>query len=1144
MNTTPRPVRLRHPSATAALLAALALAASSTPPLRAQSVGVTGFDDRGWNADDVRREDGVGVTNSTTHAPGSAALFDPDTVASLIDWRNTQGSFGNLGGVSFDGGLTGSGKSTLSVIDTDTGFASTAEALGADFQAAYRWQNTDTATPGISFKIGIQSTAWADSQNGFAAARSGEATWDLLLVYDPAQPPNTPGNSTTDGAFHTSTIDYETGVFYLFAQAGNAHFTAPGTTVAKTLAEWQADETWGALLFGDGAKITNTQFGMGSGNAGASGILDFASISYLQDGARIDFVDAIRHTGPGTDFGDAATWGGVAPDSSLNLVVEQDATLDVSGEQHARSLGVLSGETTLNLGPASTLTLDSAQNGTLSAAHDATLSVSGPGTLRAATIESLGTIDLAATVVLDGGATPHPIRDGTNPNATSRYGLVVGEGGVVNLLTGADVTMKNDTGENGLKTLVRVGETSGYSGPGVLNIHPGANLSLGSLHGTLSWGALHVGDWGAQGEVNQTGGVVDILGAINLGNEGGVGVYNLSDGEINIRRPVGDNGAFIIGRSTNLARASSGTLNVSGGTLTLGADGGTGSVVMILGGLSDNNAAYANATGLVHQTDGVVRFQNGALRFGRGTGTYNLHGGTLEIGGSNAISATTGGTYAFNLGGGMLKVVGANLSTGIDINVVDTNPLPGTGSDNVSTSIINTNGFNAALSGSLTGEGILVKAGLGTLTLSGDNNLTGETYVIGGSVHQIAGDSAINYLAVGSGTGMTGSFQMVDGSLDVAQALQVGDWGGTGSFDQTGGIITIGTSAVGASLNIGNQGGAGVYNLSGGTVKMVHGFANLGRSTQTGAAGDGELNISGTGVFEVGDQGDLIIGDRDGTGIEGNGVVNQSGGTLRVIGGGELWVGAYGHGAYNLSDGTLEIGGSSLVSNYGNGGGGGVFNLGGGTIRVIGSSLATAVRPVLVSAATSTIDTAGYDAVFSNGFSGDGALVKIGDGKLTVGANLATGSFTVAAGVAEFTGSAVGFQDVTLRSGAILAGAGDLALADGSTLTIEIGGVSDFGKVVVASTFDAADSILNIVFVDGYSPITGATFDVLDFAVFDGLFAQVNIAPVSGHYWNLSRLAEDGSFTLAAIPEPASCAALSALGALALASCRRRRRAH
>ncbi len=109
---------------------------------------------------------------------------------------------------------------------------------------------------------------------------------------------------------------------------------------------------------------------------------------------------------------------------------------------------------------------------------------------------------------------------------------------------------------------------------------------------------------------------------------------------MNIRRPIDDNGAIIIGRAT-ANRTANGVLNIEDGLVVIGASGGaSGSVSLVLGGLSDDVAAYANANGTINQTGGELRFDSGSLIFGRGHGVYNLNGGILSVGGTNGISAT------------------------------------------------------------------------------------------------------------------------------------------------------------------------------------------------------------------------------------------------------------------------------------------------------------------------------------------------------------------------------------------------------------------------------------------------------------------------------------------------------------------------
>lgn len=60
-----------------------------------------------------------------------------------------------------------------------------------------------------------------------------------------------------------------------------------------------------------------------------------------------------------------------------------------------------------------------------------------------------------------------------------------------------------------------------------------------------------------------------------------------------------------------------------------------------------------------------------------------------------------------------------------------------------------------------------------------------------------------------------------------------------------------------------------------------------------------------------------------------------------------------------------------------------MFELGGGTLRVNHADLTTSVEFEVVNAATSTIDTNGFNATFSNGIAGVGGLVVTGGGTLT-----------------------------------------------------------------------------------------------------------------------------------------------------------------
>lgn len=941
----------------------------------------------GWRADDTRNAAGTNIINSTTNAPFSGATLDPVGVSAQIDWRNmTLGSRGNLGGVFLDGTSGAGGKSTLSVVDA--GGLSAASALTAGFAASYRWQNNDTAVPGVAFKIGIQSTQWPASQGSYGQTRSGESVWDLLLVYDPTEPGNAPGNTTTNGTYHTSSITSTTGKFYLFDQAGNGYFNPIPGFSSKTLADWAADPTWGPLLFGAGAKITNTQFGVGSGNANAAGTLDFASVSYLNGGQIIDFADGVKWTNAaGGVFGTGTNWaGGSAPGASVNGLFDLAGTytVDVPSSTSVRSLGVMNGNVSLDIASGQTLTLT--DDGYLFADTGSTLQLTGSGSATAATIEANGTVSVSTTLDLNGGINPHPVRDGAG---TSRYGIVAAAGGTVNLLAGADVSVTQNTRNVG----VRIGEGIGT---GTLNISAGANLEVGNSNPFVSLssnGFIVVGDFGSTGVVNQTGGTVKLTdGSFNLGNQAGTGTWSISDGSLTL-----EGGLHSLGRNTGANAAGSGTINLSGtGLIEIKSSINNGNATFVLG---DRDASATNGFGTINQTGGTLRVAANSNFFlgGHGSSQYHLTGGTFEIGGNSlqALYQNNGtGSYALNLGGGTVKVIGSALNTGVNFTTIA-----------ATTSALDLNGLGATLSGDITGatngvlnvlngsvvftgteiNGASVRLGVdgtttsatlapsSTLTISNSGALrvgttnvssgTGSlTLAAGQTIDLVPGGAGATSLRVGSGG--TGILTMTGGTIDADRSgfliLQIGtSAGGNGTMNQSGGTVKLGSNSF-----IGYAGATGVWTMTG-SAAIQGAIVNGSSFFEVGAGGpgtSGTLNIQDNAQVSFTSFSNIGIGGSpsDQTAATGNtGVINQTGvGSSFSQGAGYLFLGfdSGTSGAYNLSAGSFttsagttfaqqsgsqgtftQTGGTATFSNGMTFGlGASTYNLNGGTLKIGG----------------------------------------------------------------------------------------------------------------------------------------------------------------------------------------------------------------
>ena len=108
-------------------------------------------------------------------------------------------------------------------------------------------------------------------------------------------------------------------------------------------------------------------------------------------------------------------------------------------------------------------------------------------------------------------------------------------------------------------------------------------------------------------------------------------------------------------------------------------------------------------------------------------------------------------------------------------------------------------GESAAFSGTIVSDtygyqsnyGQLLKAGAGDLVINGSTMQKGEGYIVGGSMTQSAGTTAWSTLNVGSGTGASGTLNVSGGTLTLDTGMRVGDFGGTGTVQQTGGVVQL-----------------------------------------------------------------------------------------------------------------------------------------------------------------------------------------------------------------------------------------------------------------------------------------------------------------------------------------------------------------
>jgi uncharacterized protein with beta-barrel porin domain len=579
------------------------------------------------------------------------------------------------------------------------------------------------------------------------------------------------------------------------------------------------------------------------------------------------------------------------------------------------------------------------------------------------------------------------------------------------------------------------------------------NLSDGSLW--VPQGSVTVGKSG-RGTFNQTGGTNSGYGSIAmtliLGSDtSGRGTYTLQNGQLSAI-------------SEYIGRAGSGDFVQSGGTNTVSTylhvgqyAGSTGSYNLQGGSLYVGNYEYVGSSGQGAFTQSGGTNNSSYIYVGYSTGasgSYDQSGGTNTVRSYLILGHMASTTGSYNLGSG-------NLSAYYEIiGSAGTGSFTQSGGIHTVDSIIML-GSNSGSSGSYTMDGGNLTLGNGKIYVGYYGNATFTQ--TGGSVTVNRGD-----LTLGYGSGSNGTYTMSDGSLRVNNFLNVGaPWSnsgsnGSGTFNQTGGTVSVGSSLYigtqgpgtynmsGGSLSIGNQllflpdFGGGVFNQSGGTVTtpyFTNGVYNLsggilnvsdyesgnGSSNsfvQSGGThnvgtdlGSGGLEISENGTYELrGASSRLTVTGGEYVGGYDTGSFTQRNGSHTVAGG--LYVGIDPWG--DVGSGTFTLNGGTLVADneyIGGNSGSAPFTQTGGSHRVTGS-LYLGYETEGAGAGTGTYTLGGgtlaVTAAEYVGHSGSGSFTQTG-GTHTVGGNLYLGYNAGMTGTYEL-------NDGSLTTGSVFVG--------------------------------------------------------------------------------------------------------------------------
>ena len=481
----------------------------------------------------------------------------------------------------------------------------------------------------------------------------------------------------------------------------------------------------------------------------------------------------------------------------------------------------------------------------------------------------------------------------------------------------------------------------------------------------------------------------------------------------------------------------------------------SGGSVGPFGNTTADTAIFGSGGTAGNVTVGTGGVTVGTIDFNAVSGSYNLSGGPITLGGAATIYTDPGAgtpiiasaitaTGATNFTGtGTLTLTGADTFGG-QVNISSgTLVLGGGGTDTVGNFQFVVGTANSTAGASASAPNVVAF-----------NLANGTTLALGNNLTFGLNDAAANQLLVGNISGKIttgGQFTTFSGGGNGDTAV-INISGGSVNVNNLGLSRTAGATTV---LNINNGGSLSVVNA----VAKTQGFGGSNNGTTITGGGPVTVNLSGTGssiTFNDGG-GSATLAFTTGT----TGVVNQSGGTFTVLGAGNLLFGP-GTSTYNLSGGTLNVG---AVGVTGTPTAGSSFIFNGGTLQANKNATAffAGLPSVVIGGGGGTIDTQAFNVsvgqVFATGVTGgaDGGLSKIGSGTLTLtGASTYTGPTNANAGtlVVSGTGSVNGSSQINVNgAGAKFLQLGTVASIPAvSVLQGTLDGTGTVGPVTVANS--------------------------------------------------------------------------------------------
>lgn len=544
----------------------------------------------------------------------------------------------------------------------------------------------------------------------------------------------------------------------------------------------------------------------------------------------------------------------------------------------------------------------------------------------------------------------------------------------------------------------------GAGGAGLVNmdnvrLFVGGSLLVGGANG------LGTGGLGGDGTLTLTNaselfvGVNNASGGLELGGgaNGGAGVLNLSDSTLTL-----------LATNAGLTIRSNGTLNVGNATPAAAA-GGT-----IVGFLPINNDGQIN----FNQSNAVYEFS----RRISGSGSVAINGaGTTRLTGDNTY---TGGT---TIAAGSTLEIGSGVAGSVMGNITNQGVVNFSRTD------------NRVYAGSITGGGMLGKTQTSILTLTGNNPMSGNILVYGGTLAlsgvgaRLGSSTSSLDAGFGASSGVTVSSGAV---LTTLTAMLGGTAGGSALGSAT--VQGVGSGWNTETLVLGLQSRGSLDVLSGGRVTATNALlATTGTGSSTVALSGAVSSFSVSNTLDLGAAGSAVVSVANGATLTagkirfgtsgGNGHLEVTGTPLDGIG-------------YVSADEITKAPGAGTSSIRFDGGGVRARS----ALPLFGGFSA---GEVAVGDGGMFIDNNGVsDLHISTPLSGTGTVTLLGSGSVSyTQPNTNTGGNTVSAGtLTAWTQNTLGSGALTVHSGAsvTLNGSQNVGAISGAGAISGISGVS------------------------------------------------------------------------------------------------------